>query len=115
MQLKHRFPLIFSLLFSLVLAAVLLTIYQLFSNFRQQEFKERLSEKAETTVKLLLEVQEVDEQLLKIIDRNTLNRLYNEKVLIFNDSMQLIYSSIDDANISWEAQDLKRLKQEKSI
>ena len=41
----------------------------------------------------------MDYTLLKLIDRETINNLYNEKTLIFNDSLALIYSSIDDAVI----------------
>jgi two-component system, OmpR family, sensor histidine kinase ArlS len=115
MLLKHRVPLFYSFLFSLVLATVMLTIYFLFSNFRRVDFKDRLATKAETTMKLLLEVKEVDDQLLKIIDKNSINKLYNEKTVIINDSLQLIYSSIDDAKIVWKAEDLKKLKQQKEI
>lgn len=115
MKIQHRVPFFFSLLFSLLLATVMLIVYYLFANFRTEEFKDRLSKKAETTVKLLLEVQEVDAQILKIIDRNTINKLYNEKTLIFNDSMRLIYSSIDDAVITWNQQDLKNLKEQQQI
>ncbi|WP_207424410.1 ATP-binding protein [Desertivirga brevis] len=112
MNLKLRFSLAFSLLFSLLLAALMLTIYYLFSNFRQEEFRDRLSEKAETTVKLLVEVKEVDYQLMKIIDRNSINRLYNEKTLVFDDEMKLIYNSIDNARVSWTKEDLKKVKEE---
>lgn len=115
MKLKHRFPLFFSFLFSLLLAIALCTIYFLFDNFRTQEFKERLSEKASTTVKLLLEVKEVDEEVLKIIDRNSINRLYSEKILVFNDKKQLIYSSIDDIDITVSEADLEQIKHEKTI
>jgi hypothetical protein len=85
MTLIQRFSILFSFLFSILLAAVMMTIYYSFAYFRVEEFKDRLSEKAETTVKLLIEVKEIDYQLQKIIDRNTINRLYNEKTLVFND------------------------------
>lgn len=110
MNLKQRFSIIFSLLFSGLLAVVLLLVFSLFSQFRKEDFEERLHEKAVTSIRLLVEVQEVDYQLLKIIDRNTLNELYNEKILIFNDSLQLIYSSIDDAVINWDMNDLRYLR-----
>lgn len=115
MKLKHRFPLFFSFLFSLLLAIVLCTIYFLFDKFRTHEFQERLSEKAFTTVKLLLEVKEVDNQVLKIIDRNSINKLYNEKILVLNDKKELIYSSIDDTNISISDADLEEIKKKKTI
>lgn len=115
MQLKHRVPLFFSLLFSVVLASVMTIVYFLFSNFRQIEFRDRLVQQAETSIKLLLEVKEVDEQLLKIIDRNSINKLYNEKILIFNDQLQLIYSSIDDAVVPWRREDLEAVKKHQQV
>lgn len=115
MNLKQRFSFFFSFLFSVLLATVMFTIYYLFDNFRQQEFRDRLSEKAETTVKLLVEVKEVDNQLLKIIDRNSINRLYNEKVIVFDNNMDLIYNSIDDININWTKSDLARIRREKEV
>jgi signal transduction histidine kinase len=115
MNLKQRFSVLFSFLFSILLAAVMVVVYYLSSNFRTEEFQDRLSEKAETTVKLLVEVKEVDYQLLKIIDKNTINRLYNEKILVFNDSLQLIYSSIDDATIHWTKEDLDYISKNKVL
>jgi len=115
MNLKLRFSLFFSLLFSILVGAVMFTIYYLFSNFRQEEFRDRLSEKAETTVKLLIEVKEVDYQLMKIIDRNSINRLYNEKTLIFNNEMQLIYNSLDDAIVPWSKEELRNVKKFNSV
>ncbi len=115
MLLKHRFPLFFSFLFSLLLAIVMLTVYVLFSNFRKDEFRNRLAEKAKTTVKLLLEVKEVDMQLLRIIDTNSINRFYNEKTIIFDDSLQIIYSSLDDATINWTKQELLELKKKQEV
>lgn len=115
MQLKHRFPLFFSFLFSLLLAVVMLTVYYLFANFRKEDFRNRLAEKAKSTVKLLFEVKEVDRQLLRIIDTNTINRLYNEKTIIFNDSLHIVYSSLDDAWLNWTRQELEELKKDREV
>jgi hypothetical protein len=98
-----------------LLAAVMLIVYYLFAEFRQEEFIDRLVEKAETTSRLLVEVDEVDYQTLKIIDRNTVNRLYNEQILIFNDSMRLIYSSMDDPQMEWSPAELQQIKKEKAV
>ncbi len=115
MNLKQRFSIFFSLIFSLLLGVVMFVVYTLYSEFRKEEFKDRLSEKAATTIKLLLDVKEVDYQLLKIIDKNTINKLYNEKTLVFNDSERVIYSSIDDATINWSRNDLNYLKTHKEL
>jgi signal transduction histidine kinase len=87
----------------------------MFSHYRQEEFEIRLAEKAETTIKLLLEVNEIDQQLLKIIDHNTIHRLYNEKVMIFDENMNLVYSSLDDVVLRWDKTDLVYLKENGSF
>lgn len=110
--LKQRFSLSFGLLFLIVQAVVLTGMYILFADYREADFEDRLQQKAESTLRLLVEVQEVDMQLLKIIDRNTIHKLYNEKTLIFDDKFELIYSSLDDAVLHWSRADLLRLRQE---
>lgn len=110
MTLKRRISISIAFAFSIFFAMAGILIYFFFSSFRSEEFEERLSEKALTTAKLLLEVKEVDKQLLKLIDKNTLHKLYNEKILVFDENFNLIYSSIDDAVIDWDMEDLKQLK-----
>jgi signal transduction histidine kinase len=114
MNLKQRFSLLFSLLFSAILGIVMLVVYSLFARFRTEEFKDRLEEKARTTIKLLSEVKEVDNRLLKIIDKNTINQLYNEKTIIFNEQLEVVYSSIDDAPLTWTKEELQKIREEKS-
>jgi two-component system sensor histidine kinase ArlS len=115
MNLKQRFSFSFSFLFSAILATLLFLVYTQFAHFRRVEIQNRLKEKAQTTLKLLVEVKHVDYQLLKLIDSNTINNLYNEKILIFNDTFGLIYSSIDDAVIKWDRNLLKRVQDEDYI
>jgi signal transduction histidine kinase len=109
MSLKLRFSIFFSLLFSGILGFVLILIISLFSEFRRTEFIEKLKERSENTLRLLIEVQEVDHNMLKIIDRNTINTLYQEKILIFDLDHNLIYSSIDDEVIQWTTELLNEI------
>lgn len=111
MKLKIRIAFFVSLLFSVLCGLISVIVYFNFSDFRREESKDRLEEKAQTTIKLLVEVKEVDNQLLKLIDQNTVNKLYNEKTLVFDSSLNLIYSSVDDAVIKWEKKDLLALRQ----
>ncbi|MES2654024.1 MAG: HAMP domain-containing sensor histidine kinase [Bacteroidota bacterium] len=115
MTLKRRIAIYSSLFFSIIFGVTSVLVFVQFSNFRKDEFRERLEEKALTSMKLLIEVQEVDKQLLQLIDRNSIHKLYNEKTLIFNDSFQLIYSSVDDVVIHWTVDDLRKLKEEKTL
>ncbi|MDP5138869.1 MAG: hypothetical protein NWP83_00185 [Spirosomaceae bacterium] len=72
MTIKSKISFYISTVFTLLFGVVCLFIITLFADFRMQEFEARLNEKALTAVKLLLDVKEVDERLLKIIDQNTI-------------------------------------------
>lgn len=115
MTIKFRISLFVSLLFTVIFGIAAIVIVTMFSNFRKEEFRERLRERALTSIKLLIEVKEVDDQLLKIIDKNTINKLYNDKTIIFNSKQKIIYSSLDDTKISWTSNDLKFLKENKTF
>lgn len=115
MTIKSKISFYISTVFTLLFGVVCLFIITLFADFRKQEFEARLNEKALTAVKLLLDVKEVDERLLKIIDQNTINKLYNEKTLIFDGKQNLIYSSLDDTKINWKSSDLEDLRQNKTF
>jgi two-component system sensor histidine kinase ArlS len=113
MNLKNKISFIVSLLFTVIFAISATVVYILFADFRQEEFETRLEEKAVSTIKLLVEVEEIDQHLLKIIDQNSIHKLYNEKILIFDSKSNLIYSSLDDTRIKWDKTDLTYLKQHK--
>ncbi len=115
MTLKRRIAVNVSIAFSVIYGISAIFIYISFSTFRKEEFMERLEEKALTTTKLLLEIKDVDSQILKLIDQNTINKLYNEKTLIFDSHYKLIYSSIDDASVKWDVNFLQNIKKHKRV
>lgn len=115
MTIKHKITLYSSLFFSGFYALIALFIVLSFAEFREEEFKERLNEKALTTIRLLLDVKELDNDLLKIIDQNSIHQLYDEKTLVFDDQFNLIYSSLDDTRINWTTNDLENLKVKESF
>jgi len=115
MTLKNRISLLVSLLFTILFGLASTVIFVLYSNYRKEEFRDRLEVKALSNIKLLVNVKQVDNQLLKIIDQNSINKLYDEKTLVFDSNYKLIYSSIDDAKINWSIDDLKYLKKNKTF
>lgn len=110
MNYKKRLTLLFVGLFLMVLTAILSYIYVSYADFRRDAFFERLREKSFSTVRLLAEVHQIDRDLLKIIDRNTINEMYDEKVLIFNEKNQLIYSSLDDETIPYSIDMIEQIR-----
>ena len=99
MSLKLRSALLFTAIVATILLICYTVIYALYAEFKKEEFVIRLEEKAITTYKLLVDVKEIDHHLLKLIDKNTLNELYNEKVIVFNKNREVIYSSFDKNDI----------------
>ena len=115
MTIRNRIALQFSLIVASILIVFSILIYFVSATYRREEFYDRLKNKARTTVRFLIEVNEVDRKLLKIIDRNTLTALFDEKVLIFDAKNQLIYASVDDQVIHYQAVLLDEVRQQKEV
>lgn len=115
MTIKSKISFQMSIFFSIFFGIIAVVILLLLSEFRKTEFKDRLDEKAMNTIRLLLDVKEIDRKILKIIDKHTINKLYNEKTLIFDENFNLIYSSLDDTKVDWAESDLKFLKNNHSF
>ncbi len=115
MTIRNRIALQFSLIVASILIVFSIVIYVVSATYRREEFYDRLKNKGRTTVRFLVEVKEVDRDLLKIIDRNTLTALFDEKVLVFDERNRLIYTSVDDQVINYSPALLSRVRREKDI
>lgn len=109
LTLKKRAAVSISLTYSFIFGVTSVTIWLLFASYREDEFKIRLEEKALTTLRLLVEVDEINDQLLRTIERSTLNRLYKEKTVIYNATGRAIYSTSKDTATTWDKSRLFRL------
>jgi signal transduction histidine kinase len=99
LNIRTRLSFQFTYIVSLILILFSFIIYYFSADYREAEFYSRLEKKALTTAKLLIEVKEVDYNLMKIIDRNSLNALHNERVMIYDNKNHLIYNSLDNDSI----------------
>ncbi len=102
MNLKVKFALWFAVFVTLVLSVTFALIYFQSADFRRTDFYDRLRQKALTTQRLLLEVEEIDSVLLRIIDRNTFITLPEEQILVFDAKNRLLYSNIDEDSIVFD-------------
>lgn len=84
MQIRTRLTLQFALLAGSILVAFSILIYSLSANYRKQEFRMRLKEKAINTAKLLIEVKEVNNDLMQIIDSANYSSLADIEVVVFD-------------------------------
>ncbi len=93
MTIRTTLTIRFSVLVASILLVLSLAIYFFYARYREQEFYDRLREKALTTVHLLEDVSGIDVELLRSIDRNDLTALYKEEVTIYNAANHIIYDS----------------------
>ena len=115
MTIRNRISGQFTLIVASILIGFSLLIYLVSATYRREEFYERLKSKARTTVRFLVEVKEVDRDLLRIIDRNTLTALIDEKVLILDDHNQLVYSSVDDHPVRYQPNLLDDVRKSREV
>lgn len=115
MKIRNRIALQFSLIVASILLVFSIIIYFTTAAYSRDDFYERLKKKARTTARFLIQVNEVDQNLLKIIDRNTLTALYDEKVLVFDERNRLIYASVDDHIIHYQRSLLEEVRESKEV
>jgi signal transduction histidine kinase len=115
MNIRAKLTLQFSLIVASILIGFSFAVYWLSEDYRREEFYTRLESRALTTVRLLVTVQEVDRELLRIIDKNSIYALFQEKVLVFDHDNQLAYSSLDDLQVAYSNDLLERIRQEKKV
>ena len=95
MQIRNKLTYQFVGIVASVLLLASLTIFILFAQFREREFYMRLNEKAVATAKLLVDENNVDAALLKLIDKNLRGVLPQDKIIIFDASGNEMYNTDD--------------------
>ncbi len=110
MTTRVRLSLLFAGFSLVLLVGTLGAIYYSHSQSRQNEFFERLRTQCYRTASLLGDVRAADRDLLRVLDRNSIHRMYDEKVLLFNENDDLLYSSLDDEPIPYSQALLDRIR-----
>lgn len=101
MKVRNKILLYFPVTSILLIGLFFSLIYWLFSEYREEEFQQRQKEKILSTLQFISEVEKNEKELADAIDRLTINSLLNEKLLIFDSTKALIYSSLDDVAVSY--------------
>ncbi|AHM58455.1 integral membrane sensor signal transduction histidine kinase [Flammeovirgaceae bacterium 311] len=109
MSIRKKILLYFSVVTIVLVGIALIFIYTLFYEYREEEFQQQQKDKITTTLRFLTEIRGIDERLIQSMDQITINELYDEKLLIFNEDKKLIYASIDDTSIPYTRQMLDTL------
>ena len=81
---------------AMILLLSSLSVYFSFSEGRKQEFYDRLGSKAKMVAQMLIDIDEIDAELLKRIEKNNPVSLPKEKIIIYDYQNKIVYSTDDD-------------------
>ncbi len=109
MKIRSKITIYFSLATLTLAGIAFVFVYFLFSEKREEEFQMRQKDKITTTLQLLAQIRQTDNDLLDEVDLLTIHDLYDEKLLLFNSKKQLIYSSVDDVPVPFSKEILFKL------
>ncbi|MDF7820803.1 ATP-binding protein [Runella sp. MFBS21] len=93
MNIRVRLTLLFALLVASIMLVFSFSVYYLYNQYREQEFKKRLRDKALTTVRLFEDVGGITEELLHDISRNDLTTMYKEEITVYDAHNHVVYDS----------------------
>lgn len=115
MKIRYRIALQFTLFVGLILFVFSATVYWKAENQRQKNFYDRLQRRASTTARLLVDTREFDAKLLRIIDKNSLAKLPNEEIYVFNYKNELLYSNVEQQMEYLTTQFLDKVRLEEKL
>ena len=115
MNIRKKLTLQFVFIVASILFISLLSIYYFSSYYRQTNFVDRLTQRAESSAKLLIGTEDIDSTLLKIIDKTHPAALYKVNIAIYNKINQVIYSNKDTLDINITHSIIEQVKDEKKV
>lgn len=59
---------------------------------------------------MLVRVKKTDQEIVRLFDDQIVSQLYDEKILLFDEDLRLVYSSVGDTRLHYPEDALKRLK-----
>jgi two-component system, OmpR family, sensor histidine kinase ArlS len=116
MKIRTKIALQFTVIIAVILAFFAVSFYYLAQKNRKEEFYKRLHDQAIERANLLIKVQRVNQKkLLKLIGKETLTKLYSEKILMFNDKNKLVYQSYEADTVYYNKQLFELVRKKKYV
>ena len=96
MEIRQKLSYQFILIVALILLLSFVAIYLSVSAFRKETFYNRLESRALSVAQLLIDIEEINADLLKKIEKTSTSSLVEEQISIFDFRNELIYSTEDN-------------------
>ena len=100
MKIKHKILTYISTIVIPIIALAFIFIYVLFAEYREEEFQQQQYEKIKASIRLIEKFKDQSAEISYLMDEQDINDFYDEKLLIFNEDKQQIFTSLDDLNIT---------------
>jgi signal transduction histidine kinase len=100
MKIRNKLTYLFIGIVASLIFVLSVMIYVFSANFRKEDFYSRLENRATSTARLLVDVDEIDAALLKIIEKSTPGSLPEEKIVIYDYTGEIVFST-DIKNELW--------------
>lgn len=115
MNIRTKLTLLFIVIVAVIITLASFSIYYSSADYRQDDFYNRLMNKAINTAKLLIEVEEVDASLLRRIERDNPLSLPREKIIIYNFKNEILFSTDEEKEIKINSNLLDQIRLEDQI
>jgi signal transduction histidine kinase len=99
MNIRSKLIILFVSIVAVISIGTSAAIYFFSSDYRQDDFYRRMENKGRITARLLIEVDEVNEDVLKRIEKDNPINLANEKIVIYDFKDSILYTSDDEREL----------------
>jgi signal transduction histidine kinase len=115
MNIRNKLTFLFIVIVAVIITLASISIYYSSADYRQDDFYNRLMNKAINTAKLLIEVEEVNASLLRRIERDNPLSLPKEKIIIYNFKNEILFSTDEQLEIKVTDQLLDKIRLEEEV
>ncbi len=110
MQIRTRLTLQFLFIGGAIMIIASLAIYFFSANYRRDDFYQRLENKSTNTAKILVEIDEIDADLLRRIERDNPINFPDERIIILNYKNDILYTSDERGDIKIDNNILSQIR-----
>ncbi|MEY3412183.1 MAG: hypothetical protein RIQ70_871, partial [Bacteroidota bacterium] len=100
MKIKNRLTYLFAVIVGALLLVFSVSIYFFYAQYRERDFTQRLKVRALTTAQIIVEVEDVDPGLIKLLNAKDKSVLYHEHVVIFLNRKEIFNTGVEKLMIS---------------
>ncbi|HYC86332.1 MAG TPA: ATP-binding protein [Chryseosolibacter sp.] len=99
MNIRTKLTLTFFTIVIFIVSLISLSIYYFSENHRENDFFRRLRVRAANTARLLTKFKQIDDELIKIMQKDNPANLPNQNVMIFDLAGKEIYNSLETSTV----------------